>query len=254
MPTEPERVYLTHPVALDGDEKEGATGIPVVDTGTTLPVVVMRRAPSEGQFLVATAVGGRWVAELGISCIAEITVFGCRGFGFPGIKEVTVKVFTEKDGDELFSGETDELGHLKLDGIRCGTYYLTITGDVRFADYGAVTDLTKFTNVTLTTAADYSCGCCAKPFAKTLHISPPLGNEGGVLNWNGGGWQTKSFPQGTGYLLFPDCTLQVWISGRLCSNLVNRTRICSPLNMTYIGTGAGIPCSLLNGQTITITE
>ena len=63
MPTAADRVYLTHPVELDGAETEGGAASPYVDTLTTIPVVVLWHAPAVGDQLVATAVGGRWVAE-----------------------------------------------------------------------------------------------------------------------------------------------------------------------------------------------
>jgi hypothetical protein len=63
MPAQPDRVYFTHPVELGGDETEGGGATPVVDTTTTVPVVVVWGVPSVGDILTAYAVGGRWVAE-----------------------------------------------------------------------------------------------------------------------------------------------------------------------------------------------
>lgn len=65
MPTLPDRVYLTHPVAMDGAGCEGCPGTPVADTSSTIPVVFLRGVPAVGDLAVATAVGGRWVAEIG---------------------------------------------------------------------------------------------------------------------------------------------------------------------------------------------
>jgi hypothetical protein len=63
IPTSPDKVYLTHPVELDGTETEGGSANPNVDTSTTIPVVVLWDAPQAGDLLTAYAVGGRWVAE-----------------------------------------------------------------------------------------------------------------------------------------------------------------------------------------------
>ena len=63
MPTSPDKVYLTHPVELDGTETEGGSATANVDTTTTIPVVVLWGAPQVGDLLTAYAVGGRWVAE-----------------------------------------------------------------------------------------------------------------------------------------------------------------------------------------------
>lgn len=70
MPAAAEKVYFTHPVLVTGAETEGGSGTLTVDTATTVPVVMLRQAPSVGDYLAAYAVGGRWVAEPGIgSCL-----------------------------------------------------------------------------------------------------------------------------------------------------------------------------------------
>ena len=65
MPTQPDHIFLTHPVELDGAEAEGGAASPNVDTSATIPVVVLWHAPQAGDLLVASSVGGRWVAERG---------------------------------------------------------------------------------------------------------------------------------------------------------------------------------------------
>ena len=63
MPDQPDHIFLTHPVELDGAEAEGGPSSPNVDTSATIPVVVLRDSPQVGDLLVASSVGGRWVAE-----------------------------------------------------------------------------------------------------------------------------------------------------------------------------------------------
>ena len=65
IPTAAGLVYLTHPCELDGAEAEGGPATVNVDATMTLPVVVLENPAIAGDVLVATAVGGRWVAEKG---------------------------------------------------------------------------------------------------------------------------------------------------------------------------------------------
>ena len=65
IPTAAGLVYLTHPCELDGDEAEGGSATLDVDSTVTIPVVVLEGPAIAGDVLVATAVGGRWVAERG---------------------------------------------------------------------------------------------------------------------------------------------------------------------------------------------
>lgn len=56
-----DRVFLVHPVRLDGD---GATTTPLVDGGRSIPVVIVgARLPAVGDLVLVHSVGGRWVAE-----------------------------------------------------------------------------------------------------------------------------------------------------------------------------------------------
>lgn len=65
MPTQADHVFLTHPVELDGAEVEGGAVSPNVDASATIPVTVLWNPPQVGDLLVASSVGGRWVAERG---------------------------------------------------------------------------------------------------------------------------------------------------------------------------------------------
>jgi hypothetical protein len=79
MPTQPDHIFLTHPVELDGAEVEGGPASPAVDTSATIPVVVLWHAPQPGDILVANSVGGRWVAERGGVGRTKICVAACGG-------------------------------------------------------------------------------------------------------------------------------------------------------------------------------
>jgi hypothetical protein len=63
MPTTGDHIFLAHPAELDGVESNGGTASSVVDSSTVIPVLVVGAPASSGDLLVATGVGGRWVAE-----------------------------------------------------------------------------------------------------------------------------------------------------------------------------------------------
>jgi hypothetical protein len=79
MPADADHFFAAHPVEMDGDESEGTSGAVNVDSGTTLYVDVIRGVPSAGDNLVATLVGGRWVAELGASNFTFMCYWCCAG-------------------------------------------------------------------------------------------------------------------------------------------------------------------------------
>ncbi|MDE2101001.1 MAG: hypothetical protein KGL39_27390 [Patescibacteria group bacterium] len=62
MPTGSERVYLVHPLLIDGSETEGAAGVTTPDPSRSIPVVVIGSPASAGDILICHALGGRWVA------------------------------------------------------------------------------------------------------------------------------------------------------------------------------------------------
>jgi hypothetical protein len=63
MPTAADRVYLAHPVDVDGDEAERSSCVPIADTAQEIPVVVLGSPAVAGDLLVATMLDGRWVAQ-----------------------------------------------------------------------------------------------------------------------------------------------------------------------------------------------
>ena len=63
MASTAEKVYFTHPVLVAGEETEGGTATETADTTTTVPIIVLWRHPSAGEYLTAYSAGGRWVSE-----------------------------------------------------------------------------------------------------------------------------------------------------------------------------------------------
>ncbi len=84
MPSSTGKWFLTHPVAIDGAETEGASGTVTADTSTSVPVLVIgSTVPSVGDVLVAHHVGGRWVAERGTAGGTGISFFSCGTCAIP---------------------------------------------------------------------------------------------------------------------------------------------------------------------------
>lgn len=78
MPTAPDHVFLGRPVEIDGAETEGGAGTPSVDGSSSIPFVALWHAPSVGDLLVVTSVGGRWVAErAGAAQSTKVCVTAC---------------------------------------------------------------------------------------------------------------------------------------------------------------------------------
>lgn len=64
IPDRVDRIFLVHPVRIDGGELEGDAASLTVDSSRTIPVVAVGSRPPElGDFVVAVSVGGRWVAN-----------------------------------------------------------------------------------------------------------------------------------------------------------------------------------------------
>lgn len=91
MPNQSDYVYLARPVELDGGEIEGGAASPNLDDTATIPVVVLWHAPQAGDLLVATSVGGRWVAERGVSAGTRLCVTACGSLPVPG---ATITLFS----------------------------------------------------------------------------------------------------------------------------------------------------------------
>ena len=119
MPAQPDHIFLTHPVELDGAEAEGQPGSANVDTSATIPVVVLWNAPQVGDLLVASSVGGRWVAERAGSSQTTVCVGVCVNLPIVG---ATVNIYT--NGVLEGSGTTGSNGCCTLSVS--GTYLVEV--------------------------------------------------------------------------------------------------------------------------------
>lgn len=208
MPTAADRVYYTHPVELDGAETEGAAGSPAVDASTTIPVVVLRHAPSVGDQLVATAVGGRWVAERGgAPASTTICVTTCTSPPVP-VYGASVQLYS---GSTLVdSCTTGSSGCCTFAESGTYTVQVTISGTVEYSGSRTLSGGTITINVTDPDVV--CCGGLAVP--TTLTLTDALGSMT-FSYWPGGGSPAK------------------WTAGRLvtvssCPFLFPEPGICVP--------------------------
>lgn len=78
-PAQTDRVFLVHPVQLDGVETERGIAEARVDTSRTIPVVIVGgTVPRIGDLVVASSIGGRWVASLPSAPRETINCDGCQ--------------------------------------------------------------------------------------------------------------------------------------------------------------------------------
>lgn len=129
MPSQPNMVYLAHPVEFDGGETEGGSGSPVADPSLSIPVVVLGHPASSGDVLTAFAVAGRWVAERGAPpAPTSIQVIGCSG----PLSSVTVSVYTSQGGTLLFSATTPASGIVTFMLAATGMYWIVTSAPSSF--------------------------------------------------------------------------------------------------------------------------
>ena len=131
IPSGPDRWYLAHPVELDGAEVEGGAGAPSADAAESVPVLVLGHGAEVGDLLVATGVGGRWVAERGGSSGLTVCVVACAG---PNVPVVGAGVSLSQSGVLKGSCTTGAGGCCRL-SLPAGTYdvRVTVSGSVAFA-------------------------------------------------------------------------------------------------------------------------
>lgn len=158
--------FACHPAAVGCAEVEASPCTPVVDTSTTILVDFLRNAPSVGDYAIAVAVGGRWVAEVGGTPASDtICVTACSGLPVGG---ASVTIQATSTGPILFSGTTDSGGCVALTGIAPGSYYVTITtnGSVVYAYQRTIASGTN--TIALGSSGFVCCGGYAIPQVLTL--------------------------------------------------------------------------------------
>lgn len=106
MPSQPNRIFLSHPVELDGTESEDSSFSADVNTSATIPVLVLQSVPQAGDLLVATAVGGRWVAERPVDNTTTICVTAC----YPAVPVYAATVTVLSGSTIVASGTTGSTG------------------------------------------------------------------------------------------------------------------------------------------------
>jgi hypothetical protein len=163
MPTQPDHVFLTHPVELDGFEVEAGPASTNVDTSATIPVVVLWNAPQVADLLVASSVGGRWVAERSGACTVVVCVVQC------GTVPVYGAVVTILDGSGAVVAQctTGTTGCCQVNV--CGTYtvQITIGGSLVYSATRALVN-GKQLIIPLSSAGVVCCGGYAIPYNLTL--------------------------------------------------------------------------------------
>lgn len=120
MPSQPSRVFLSHPVELDGSESEGSSASADVNSSATIPVLVLQGVPQAGDLLVATAVGGRWVAERPAGGPTNICVIACN----PAVPVYAATVTVLSGTTTVASGTTGSTGCISFP--IAGTYIVQV--------------------------------------------------------------------------------------------------------------------------------
>ncbi len=122
MPSQPNHVYLAHPVELDGVELSGGAATPTADSSQSLPVIVLGHAPLAGDLLTAHAVAGRWVAYRGATPVpsASLQIVGCSG----PIAGIAVTISSSPTSTPFFSGSTNSNGMVDFNIASAGVYWV----------------------------------------------------------------------------------------------------------------------------------
>jgi hypothetical protein len=153
MPTQPDHIFLTHPVELDGSEVEGGLASTNVNTSATIPVVVLWGAPQVGDLLVATSVGGRWVAERAVGGRTTICLTVCS----PAIPVYGAVVTIKNGSTTVASGTTGTGGCVTLPVAGTYTVQVQVGGT---SVYSAVRSLAADGTTTIALASNSGMVCC----------------------------------------------------------------------------------------------
>lgn len=185
MPSQPDHVFLAHPVDIDGTEAEGGSATPQVNVSGTIPVTVLWGAPQVGDLLVATSVGGRWVAERTggstticvVICTPSVPVYGA--------------VVTILNGSQtIASGMTGSTGCITLPVAGTFTVQVQVNGSVAY-DSSHSLHSSGTTTIQLPSTGIVCCGSYAIP--QNLTLTDAVGSMAFVYSssytypvWTGG--------------------------------------------------------------------
>lgn len=201
VPTATGKYFAVQAVDPGGDEGEGNTGTLTLLDGVFYCCVVGTRVPVAGDYLMAYAISGRWVADSQGMIPCPVAVLGCLNAGVSGA-DVTLS----QAGTPIASGTTNVAGRLCV-SIPNGTYDVAITppSGSGFAAYtGTITYSGTQQNITLSADADHVCTtCCNDPIPKTLYTTDSLGTH--TLTWDGTNWKGTATTTGYGPVQ-GDCT------------------------------------------------
>jgi hypothetical protein len=269
IPIVPNVYYLTNPVQITGTENENDAGTFDIDTDTVVPVIVLANAPIAGDLLVATSVGGRWVAEEGPVALALSMnfVIGCCNSAIYAGPTLTVEIWDSTDSTMLTSGTTTT-GLITLTWTgSSGFYHVHISGQSSgWAAYN-VSQLLSFgstPHIGLTLASGYRCCACCEPvtIGSTLTCSFLEGSTPTSItltSTTGSCVFTGSTSLPTNYAFTFDAlhnTMSITQTGIGCLGVSGGALTCSPFNAVFTGTNPicniGLPGINLNGP-ITIT-
>jgi hypothetical protein len=153
MPTQPDHVFLAHPVELDGAEVEGGVGSPSVNTSATIPVIVLWDTPQAGDLLVASAVGGRWVAERTGGSQTTICVSTCS----PAVPVYGAVVTIKSGSNAVASGTTGTGGCVTLPVSGSYTIQVQVGGT---QVYSGLRSLSVGSTTTISLGSNSGLVCC----------------------------------------------------------------------------------------------
>lgn len=265
LPTTAGKFFLSHPVQVTGSENEGETPTYDADTDAAVPVLVLGKPAVDGDLLVASSVGGRWVAEKGDTTPATYSqafiIVCCNGAVYSG-RSLTVSVYNNSDTTLLASGSTSA-GGLTLSWLSGGTLPLHLRLSGQSAGYDAY-DSTFFPSLfpisfgPSVASGSLCCGCC-EPVTPSQTVTASFTSFGVTKtltltsnHTNSFGAASKCKFAGSAFfgsfsleLMFDSSTFQLYYSeggGSGCGPgpiAANAGHTCVPINFTF-GTATNI--------------
>lgn len=193
IPTGTNAVFLTNPVFVDGTEGEGTSASFHTDVTRSVPVLVIgSRVPVAGDMLIASYVGGKWVAESRVSPSSTryltLTFNGCVSSGLPN---VSVTIADHGTGITLATGTTNSVGAITFPYDGHATIDVTaIEPSGRFETLNqSIPTIGNSVTLSLSPSSGYACyGACNWPISKTLHWTDSFYGSG-TLTWSSAsGW------------------------------------------------------------------